>query len=59
MQRDPNDIFALKDKEKISLKFGPAGFSIFCLVFEYSLKNMFSVAKIGWKTTLWKTRRDP
>ena len=39
LQRDPNDIFALKDKEKIALKIGPAGFSIFCLVFEYSLKT--------------------
>ncbi len=59
LQRDSNDIFALKDKGKIALKIGPDGFSIFCLVFEYSLKNMFRVAKISWKTTLWKTRRDP
>ncbi len=59
LQRDPDDIFALKDKEKNALKTGPARFSIFCLLFEYSLKNMFRVAKISWKTTLWKTRCDP
>ncbi len=29
LQRDPNDIFALKDTEKTALKNGPAGFSIF------------------------------
>ncbi len=33
LQRDPNDIFALKDKEKIALKIGPVGFSILRLVF--------------------------
>ncbi len=52
--RDPNDIFALKEKGKIALKIGPVGFSIFFLLFEYSLKNTFRVAKISWKT-----RRDP
>ncbi len=59
LQRESNDLFALNDKGKIALKIGPAGFSIFCLLFEYSLKNIFRVAKISWKTTLWKTRRDP
>ncbi len=29
LQRDPNGIFALKDKEKIALKIGQALFSIF------------------------------
>ncbi len=32
MQRDPNDIFALKDKEKIALKIDPTGFLL--LLFE-------------------------
>ncbi len=59
MQRDSNDIFAPKGKGKIALKIGPARFSIFCLQFEYSLKNMFRVANISWKTIVWKTRCDP
>ncbi len=37
LQRDPDDIFALKDKEKMALKIGPAGFSIFWLLFEIKI----------------------
>ena len=55
----PNDIFALKDKEKHALKISMGSLLIFRLLFEFSLKNMFRVAKISWKTIVWKTRRDP
>ena len=47
LQRDPNDIhvFALKDKEKIALKIGLPGFSIFRPLFEFSLKKHVSSDK--------------
>ena len=34
-------------------------FLIFRLLFEFSLKNMFRVKKVSWKTIVWKTRPDP
>ncbi len=34
-------------------------FAALNMFFRESLKNLFRVAKISWKTTLWKTRHDP
>ena len=49
LQRDPNDIFPLKDKEKIALKIGRLGFSHFLLLFAFSLKTCLRWQKLAWK----------